>query len=128
MAKFIIADEVNDSTTADVLSSGALEVNSVYNYITIPSGTASGVLVAAPCYLHTIVVANTAAAGAVFHLFDTLTACATAGSTQSSSSAVARIDLGARNTYLFDTYIGTALTYRLSGIVCDGITVTYQLA
>jgi len=40
MAKFFIADEVNDSYTADVLPSGALEVASLYQYSYLNSAAA----------------------------------------------------------------------------------------
>lgn len=128
MAKFIIADEVNDSRTADVLSSGALEIAPVYDYAFIASGTATGQIAAGAVYLHTVSITNTAAAGSVIVLSDTASAAAVADAVGSSASAVAIIDNGLRQTYLFDAYLSEGLAYRLSGIDCKGITVTYQLA
>jgi hypothetical protein len=128
MAKFFIADEVNDSNTADVLSSGALEVAPVYTYAIIASGTATGQIAAAPVYLHTVSITNTAAALSVLVISDTASAAAVADAVGSSASAVAIIDNGLRQTYLFDCYMSKGLAYRLSGIDCKGITVTYQLA
>lgn len=124
-AKYIIADEIDDSRTADVLASGALETASVYTYSFINSGTASGQITTVPAFLHSVSVTNTAAAGSVLLLGDTTVASSI--STQSSSSAVARLDLGARQTYVFDALFNSAIAYRLSGIDCNGITVTYQL-
>jgi len=128
MAKFIITDEVNDSNTADVLSSGALEVAPVYQYVFISSGTATGQIAAAPVYLHTVSITNTAAAGSVLVISDTYSASAVADAVGNSACAVAIIDNGLRQTYLFDAYLSKGLAYRLSGIECKGITVTYQLA
>jgi hypothetical protein len=128
MAKFIITDEVNDSNTADVLASGALETAGVYSYAFIPSGTATGQIAAAPCYLHTVSITNTAAALSVLVISDTANAAAVADAIGSSASAVAIIDNGLRQTYLFDAYLSKGLAYRLSGIECKGITITYQLA
>jgi len=127
MAKFFIADEVNDSNTADVLSSGALEVAPVYTYALIASATATGQIAAAPVYLHTVSITNTAAAGSVLVISDTSSG-AVADAVGSSASAAAIIDNGLRQTYLFDMYLSNGLAYRLSGIDCKGITITYQLA
>ena len=127
-AKTFIVDGVNDSRTADVLSSGAVETASVYSYALINSGTATGQIAAAPCYLHTVSITNTAAAGSVLVISDTASAAAVADAVGSSASAVAIIDNGLRQTYIFDAYLSKGLAYRLSGIDCKGITVTYQLA
>jgi len=128
MAKFIITDEVNDSYTADVLKSGALEIAPVYTYALIASGTATGQIAAAPVYLHTVSITNTAAAGSVLVISDTYTASGVADAVGDSACAVAIIDNGLRQTYLFDAYLSKGLAYRLSGIDCKGITITYQLA
>jgi len=126
MPKVFITDEVNDSRTADVLPGGALEVAPVYSYALINSGTGTGCIFAGNALLHTVVVANTAAAGSVFVISASVSAAAVADAVGSSASAVAIIDNGARQTYLFDCLVGGGLSYRLSGIDCKGITVTYQ--
>ena len=123
--KVMLADEVNNSYVQDVLPGGAAEVVALYTYKCLNSGTATGTVYAGACILHTVSITNTAAAGSVLLLGD----CAEAStlSTQLSASAVARIDNGARATYLFDALVGTGLQYRLSGIDCNGITITYQI-
>ena len=128
MAKFIIADEVDNSKTADVLASGALETAPVYTYAFINSGTGTGCIAAASVYLHTVSVTNTAASPSVFVISDTASAAAVADAVGSSASAVAIINPCARGSYIFDAYMSKGLCYRLSGIECKGITVTYQLA
>lgn len=128
MAKFMIVDETNDSYTADVLASGALETSSVYQYYLVNSATATGQIAAAPCYLHTVSITNTAAAGSVLVISDTANSAAVADAVGSSASAAAIIDNGTRQTYLFDMYLAKGLAFRLSGIECKGITITYQLA
>jgi len=128
MAKFIIADEVDNSRTVDVLSSGALETAPVYQYAFINSGTGTGCIAAAAVYLHTVNITNTAAGVSVFVVSDTVSAAAVADAVGSSASAVASITPTVRASYLFDAYMSNGLCYRLSGIDCNGITVTYQLA
>jgi hypothetical protein len=128
MAKFIIADEVDQSKTADILSSGAVEVAPIYQYAFINSGTGTGCIAAGAVYLHTVSITNTAAAGSVFVISNSPSASAVADAVGSSASAAAIIDNGSRQTYLFDAYLNSGLCYRLSGIDCKGITVTYQLA
>ncbi len=125
MAKFFIADEVNDSNTADILSSGAVETASVYTSYYVNSGTASGFAVSAPCYLHTVTVQGSANLG-ILYLGDNTDASACGSLT--SASRIAKIDLAARGSYLFDAFVANKLAYRLTGLVCDGITLTYQLA
>jgi hypothetical protein len=128
MAKFIIADENNDSMTADVLKSGALEVAPVYTNYFMNSGTASGIAVAAPCYLHTVTIQSTAVKGQLYLGNQLLTASASAIGGLTSAGLIAKIDLAARGSYLFDSIVENNLIYRLTGLDCDGITLTYQLA
>lgn len=124
MAKFIIADEIDNSKTADVLSSGALETAGVYVNYFVNSGTACATAAAAPCLLHTITVQTTAVKGQ-FIVGD---CSGTNGVTNATSAdVVAKIDLAARGSYLFDSIISKKLAYRLTGLDCDGITITYQL-
>lgn len=126
MAKFFIADEVNDSRTADILASGAVEVAPVYTYAKLPSAVAYAKVYDGACYLHSITVANTCTATGELGIYDVGSA-ATASST-SSASAVAYIDTSSRNTYIFDAYIAGALAYRLTGGNNNGLTITYQIA
>jgi len=128
MAKFFIADEVNDSYTADVLPSGALEVASLYQYSYLNSAAAGAYQISSvPCILHSVNISNTStAANAVLYLGNlTATACASA---QATASGVCRIGLGVRGSYLFDAYIDRGLTAYVATQDCDGITVTYQTA
>jgi len=124
MAKFIIADEVNDSRTVDVLPSGALEIAPQYSYSYINSGTGSGMIASAPAILHGVTVTVTAAPGLIY-VGDVLTGTVT---NETSANKVAHIDLCARGTYLFDVYCASGIGYRLTGLDCAGITVAYQLA
>ncbi len=126
-AKFMIADEVNDSRTADILSTSALKTGQEFLWVGVPSGTASGVLVNAPIYLHSVIVPATGNLGFLM-IGDVATACATALDSGLSASAVAFVDLAARGTYIFDTLISQTACYRLTGLDCKGIRVTYQLA
>jgi len=124
-AKVMLADEMNNSYTQDILQSGAAEVTQLYQYKFIASGTASGTVYGGSCVLHSVSITNTAAAASLLMLGD----CAEAStlSTQTTTSAVAIINPGGRATYLFDALIGTGLQYRLSGLDCQGITITYQI-
>jgi len=124
-AKVMLADEVNNSYVQDVLVSGAAEVVPIYSYKFIASGTASGSVYEGACILHTVSVTNTAAAASFFMLGDTLEASTL--SIAGATSAVAIINPVARGSYLYDALIGTGLQYRLSGLDCQGITVTYQV-
>ena len=124
MAKFFITDEVNDSRTADVLPSGALEVASVYSTYFVNSGTASGTAVDGACILHAVNVTTTAAKGQL--LLGNPTE-ASSMSNLTSASVIAKIDLAARGSYLLDAYVSGTLSYRLTGLDCDGITLSYQL-
>jgi hypothetical protein len=129
MAKFYIADEVNDSNTADILASGAVEVAPVYTYAKLPSAEAYTVLYAAPVYLHSVTVANTCTATGYLGIYDIGgAATATGVGANASSSAVAFIDTSSRNTYIFDAYIAGTLAYRLTGGNNNGLTITYQIA
>jgi hypothetical protein len=125
MAKFHIVDEVNDSNVTDVLKSGAVKIGGVYTNYFVNSGTASAVAVNASCYLHTINVA-TSAADAQLLIGDSANASTISNDT--SAGLVAKIDLSKRGSYLFDALIANALSYRLTTLNCDGITITYQLA
>ena len=128
MAKFFIADEVNDSYTADVIPSGALETVAIYQYSYLNSAAATPFMVTTvPCILHSVNVSNTStAANAVLYLGNlTATACASA---QSTASGVCRIGLGVRGSYIFDAYVGRALCAYVATQDCDGITITYQTA
>jgi hypothetical protein len=126
MAKFLIADEINDSYTADVLPSGALETASVYQYAYLNSAAAGvGSITTVPAILHSISITNTAtASSAVLHICNCLSSTASAMAT---ATTVTRIGLANRGTYLFDAYCGTQIAYYLAGQDCDGITVTYQI-
>jgi len=125
MAKFFIADEVNDSYTADVLPSGALEVASVYTYKYLASGTGHGAVTTVPAYLHSVVVSNTAATGAaVLHICNVADSTVTAMAT---ATTIARIALNSKGSYIFDTLAGTMLSYYITAD-CDGVTISYQTA
>lgn len=135
MAKLLITDELDHSKVVDVLPLGALEVLPTYDYAYLPSSTGSGIAVSAACYLHSVVVANTGASGSFLvlsNLSDTTSAAPTIGS--NSASTVARVYLGARGKYIYDSLIDNALCYRLSGAHTvsgnpnnDGITILYKL-
>jgi hypothetical protein len=124
MAKFIIADEIDNSKTADVLASGALETVRQYVNFFVNSGTACATATSAPCLLHTITVQSSANLGQLI-----VGDCSgtTTVSNATSADVVAKIDLAARGSYLFDTIISKKLAYRLTGLDCDGITISYQL-
>jgi hypothetical protein len=129
MAKFFIADEVNDSRTADILASGAVKVAPVYSYAKLPSAQAYGTVYAAPCYLHSVTVANTCTATGYLGLYDVGgTTTASGEGANCSSSAVSYIDTSSRATYIFDAYIAGTLAYRLTGGNNNGLTITYQIA
>ena len=128
MAKFFIADEVNDSYTADVLPSGALETASLYNYSYLNSAAAGVTTISSVAsILHSVNVTNTStAANAVLYLGNlAATACASA---QATASGIARIGLGVRGSYIFDAYVSQMLVAYLAKQDCDGITITYQAA
>jgi len=128
MAKFFIADEVNDSYTADVLPSGALETASLYQYAYLNSAVGSTEICSnVACILHSVNVSNTStAANAVLYLGNlTASACASA---QATASGVCRIGLGVRGSYLFDAYVSRGLSAYIAAQDCDGITITYQTA
>ena len=134
MAKVFITDEVNDSYTADVLPSGALKTAGQYTKCFVNSGTGSGCLVTGSCILHSVVVAASANLGYLYlgtGLSDAVmgiaATCVTALGSLISANRVAKIDLAARGTYIFDSIVDTALSYRLTGLDCDGITVNYQI-
>ncbi len=128
MAKLILTDEINPSNTADVLTSGALETNSVYTHYFVNSGTASSWVVSAPCYLHSVNVCTSADLGQLLLGNVANTGCASALNNGVSAGLIAKIDLNKRGTYLFDSLVANVLAYRLTGLDCDGITITYQLA
>jgi hypothetical protein len=125
MARFFIADEVNDSRTVDVLAGGALETASTYTNYFVNSGTASGVVYSGKCYLHTINIAGSADPGQLL-IGDATEASAVSNAT--SAGLVAKFDLSKRGSHLFDVLISNTLTYRLTGLNCDGITITYRIA
>jgi len=127
MPKVFITDEVNDSYVADVFKSGALETLSYYNYIGVPSGTASGNLLPdGDIILHTVNITNTATK-AIFTLGDHLSADGSAATVAGvSASAICIIDCTVRGSYLFDCFVDKGLQYRLSGIDLSGIVVTYH--
>lgn len=124
MARINIVDEVDQGTVADVVAGGGLSVADCYSTAFVNSGTASGYLVTAPCYLHTVNIA-TSAADAQLLLGDSTDASAVSNDT--SAGLVAKFDLSKRGTYLFDCIIANKLAYRLTSLDCDGISVTYQL-
>jgi len=126
MPRFYITDETNDSRTADVLASGAVEVAPVYDYYFVNSGTGTAQIHGGAALLHSVTIAETAAAASMITISNNLSAEAVADVVGSSASAVAVIPNSTRNTYLFDCYCDTGLAYRLSGIECNGITITYQ--
>lgn len=124
MAKFIIADEIDNSKTVDVLGSGAMETCRVYTNYFVNSGTACATATSAPCLLHSITVQTSAVKGQLI-----VGDCSgtTTITNATSADVVAKIDLAARGSYLFDSIISKKLAYRLTGLDCDGITITYQL-
>jgi hypothetical protein len=132
MAKFFIADEVNDSYTADVLPSGALETASLYSYSYLNSAVGATSIAQVPVILHSISITNTAsAANAVLcigSMAATLTAACASGLSVTTASTVCRIGCGARGNYVLDAYLGTNLIAYLASQDCDGITITYQTA
>lgn len=129
-AKFMIADEVNDSYTADVLASGALETASLYSYAYLNSAVGSTSVVQVPCILHSIIISNTASTNGAVLAIGTMAASITAACASALSvttaSTVCRIALGTRQTYIFDAYLGTNLIAYIATQDCDGITLTYQ--
>jgi len=127
MPKVFITDEVDTAQTVDVLPGGALEVAPIYSYYLVPSGTATAQIYAGNAYLHSVNVTNTAAKG-LFCVSATVSAAAVADCAGSTASAVAIADLTTRGSYIFDCYVAGGLAYRLSGIDCLGVTVSYRAA
>jgi hypothetical protein len=125
MPKVYITDEVNDGYTADVLPSGALKSSHENTYALINSGTGTGVISTANIILHKVVVAASANLGFLYIGSNAASSDAAPGAA-SSASAVAIIDLAARGVYDLDAYVPAVCTYRLSGLNCNGITVTYE--
>jgi len=129
-AKFMIADEVNDSYTADVLASGALETASLYSYAYLNSAVGATSVTQVPCILHSVVISNTASTNgatiAIGTMAASITAACASALTATTASTLCRIGLGARNTYIFDAYLGTNLIAYIATHNCDGITITYQ--
>jgi hypothetical protein len=132
MGKVFITDETNDSYTADVLPGGHIKNADYTTKCFVNSGTGSGCLVTGSCLLHSVVVAATANLGYLYlgtGLSDAVmgiaATCATALGSLISANRVAKIDLAARGSYIFDTVVDTALSYRLTGLDCDGITISY---
>lgn len=123
MARINIVDEVDQGLVADVVTGGGLSVADCYVTAFINSGTASAEIYAGSVLLHTVNVATTAAKG-LLYVGDA--EASTIGSLTSAGS-VARIDLAVRGSYLFDTLISNKLVYRLTGLNCDGISITYQI-
>jgi hypothetical protein len=129
-AKFMIADEVNDSYTADVLASGALETASLYSYAYLNSAVGATSVTQVPCILHSVTITNTASAANAVLCIGTmaasLTAACASGLSVTTASTVARIGCGARGNYILDAYLGTNLIAYIASQDCDGITLTYQ--
>jgi len=132
MAKFFIADEVNDSYTADVLPSGALEVASLYTYAYLNSAVGSTSVAQVPVILHSVSITNTSTAAngvlCIGTMAATLTAACASGLSVTTASTVCRIGTGIRGTYILDAYLGTNLIAYQATQNCDGITITYQPA
>lgn len=124
MARINIVDEVDNGKVVDVLKGGGIEVAPVFTTAFINSGTASAEIYAGSVLLHTVNVATTADGGQLM-LGDADEASAISNDT--SAGLVAKVELSKRGSYLFDTIISNKLTYRLTGLDCDGITVTYQI-
>ena len=124
MARINIVDEVDQGLVADVVTGGGLSVADCYTNYFVNSGTASGVVFAGQCLLHTV---NIAASADLGQLMIGDAAEASAVSNAVSAGLVAKFDLNKRGTFLFDTIIANTLTYRLTGLDCDGITITYQI-
>jgi len=132
MAKFFIADEVNDSYTADVLPSGALETASLYTYSYLSSAVGSTCISSVPVILHSITVSNTSTAAnsvlCIGNMASTITAACASALSVTTASTLCRIGCGARGNYIFDAYLGTNCIAYLATQDNDGITVSYQVA
>ena len=132
MPKVFITDETNDSYTADVLPSGAVKIADQTTKVFVNSGTGSGCLVTGACILHSVIVGASANLGFLYlgtglapAVMGEAATCATALGSLTSANRVAKIDLAARGSYIFDTVVDSALSYRLTGLDCDGITISY---
>ncbi len=124
MARIHIVDEVDSGLVTDVLTGGGVSVAESYTNYFVNSGTASAVICSVPCLLHTV---NIAASALDAQLMIGDAAEASAVSNDTSAGLVAKFDLCKRGTFIFDTLISNTLTYRLTGLDCDGITITYQI-
>ena len=132
--KVLITDEVISSQVADIFPNGGVEIVPFYDYVYLNSSTGSGVAVAAPCYLHSVLITNTGASGSWLVLSDLTDTTSAAPSFSESASSVARIYMGGRGKYIYDVLIGGTLCYRLSGEQTvsgnpnnDGVTIMYKL-
>ncbi len=134
MSRISITDEVRSNYVADVMKGGGLEVIPFYDYVYLNSSTGSGVAVAAPCFLHSVIISNTGASGSWLVLSDLTDTTSAAPGFANSASSVARIYMGGRGKYIYDVLVNGALCYRLSGEQTvsgnpnnDGITIMYKL-
>lgn len=136
MAKLLLSDEILPSRTVNVTKRRAVEVLPIYDYAYLSSSTGSGVAVAtAGCYLHAVMITNTGASGSYLVLSDQAdTDSACPGLPGESGSAVAKIYMGGRGRYIYDTLISGSLCYLLSGQHTvsgnpnnDGITILYKI-
>lgn len=122
-AKFTIADESRDNS-ASVFNNKSLSVGERYQYFSIPSGTATGVIfTTGGGVFHSIVSQATGGSGNLW-LWD-VSDTATAPAIGASASAVARYNSVPQLNHVYDAIVGGALIYRLSAINSDGITVMY---
>jgi len=131
----MIADELKPSQVVSVTKSRGVETLPIYDYTYLPSSTGSGVAVNASCYLHAVLITNTGASGAYLVLADEADSdSACPGLPDTSASAIAKIYMGGRGKYIFDSLVSGKLCYRLSGQHTvsgnpnnDGITILYKL-
>lgn len=125
---FQIVDETYPDRSTKVYSNKAMRSTHAFSYYMIPSGTATGVIAAAPGILHSVVFTQSATAGALLGLTDSATVALGIGDNSASAIAVGLEPVAGRTTMLFDVIFNSGLCYRLSAQNCGGAIVTYTVA
>lgn len=141
MGKIFITDEVNDSYTARVTSTGSLRVNGSNNlFVKVASAASSGstVVSSSPCWLKGVVIGNQPATASTFHIYDAASSAASATTTGligKMALAIASIGVSAATDnfprYIdFGCYCASGLAYGVGQDGTpgnhDGITLIYR--
>ena len=141
MGKLFITDEVNDSYTARVTSTGALRVsdsNNLYAKVASAASSGSTVVVATTCWLKGVVIGKQPATASSFIIYDAAASAASA----STTAVVAKFTLPIASTGVsagndnFPKYIDLGC-YLTSGLAYgvgqdgqlgnnDGLTLIYR--